>query len=110
MLGLDNDEDAIRSAVENRALNTGLEHVRFELGDLSRAPLPPADVVIANLTGALLMRSAATLLEHVRPAGRLIVSGLQQYERPSVAAAFEGVRILSDATEDDWVCLSFDRA
>ena len=66
--------------------------------------------IAAARLGASSVLSAATLLAHVRPAGRLIVCGLQQSERPSVAASFEGVRLLSDTTEDDWVCLSFERA
>ncbi len=69
-LGVDCDPDAIQSAEENRALNAsgrtrGVR--RFELRDLDRDPLPRADVVTANLTGALLCRTAVTLMGCSRP-------------------------------------------
>src|SRR6185295_9016561 len=61
-LGIDCDPDASQSARENLDLNPGAGHVAFEVADLSVGELPRADVVTANLTGALLVRSAAALL------------------------------------------------
>src|SRR5258708_25842865 len=69
-IGIDDDADAIQSARENLTLNpSGL--VAFEIGDLRSMPLAPADVVTANLTGALLAQSASTLLAATRPGGAL---------------------------------------
>ena len=56
------------------------DRVRFEEGDFRDDALR-ADVVMANLTGALLERSAATLGELVAPGGLLIVSGFMESER-----------------------------
>ena len=57
-VGIDCDPDAIQSARENLALNPAAGRVGFETADLSTMPLPVVDVVTANLTGALLIRSA----------------------------------------------------
>ncbi len=66
-----------------------------------------ADIVIANLTGALLAREARRMLGAVRPGGRLIVSGLLAEERDQVLAAFHPAEILWESREDEWVVLTF---
>ena len=63
------------------------------------APLPRADLVTANLTGALLIRSAPSLAGAVRPGGTLIVSGLQAHERDEVCRAFAGLTVVWDREE-----------
>lgn len=64
-----------------------------------------ADIVTANLTGALLTRAAARLLSMVKPGGRLIVSGLLDSERSEVVAAFAGAGadLVREAREAEWV-------
>ena len=106
--GIDSDPDALRSARENLALNGDAKSVSFEIADLTSAPLPPADAVAANLTGALLVRASATLRGAVRPGGSLIVSGLLEEERAGVRAAFEDMALLWEGEEDGWVGLVFN--
>jgi ribosomal protein L11 methyltransferase len=105
--GIDEDPDAIRAASENLALNPGVKGVVVGLGDLSREPLPAADVITANLTGALLQRTAATLLNALRPGGRLIVSGLLREERDDVLRAFARATIVWEEREEEWTGLMF---
>jgi len=105
-LGMDNDPDAIRCANDNLRLNPGLTGARFELGDLESAALPVADVVTANLTGALLVKTSGRLLASVRPAGILVVSGLREDEREDVRQAF-GTQPASESDADGWVCMTF---
>ena len=107
--GIDSDPDAIRSARENLALNGDARQVSFEVADFTRAPIPPADVVTANLTGALLVRASATLRRAVRPGGSLMVSGLQAEDRASVRAAFEEMTLVWEDEEDGWVGLLMKR-
>jgi ribosomal protein L11 methyltransferase len=113
-VGIDNDADAIRSANENLQLNPGLSGVRFELADLPRPLDPPrADILTANLTGALLQRAAPALLAATRPGGTIIVSGLLTPERTEVQAAFAGrgprAYLLSETEEDGWTALTLKR-
>jgi len=102
-VGIDCDADAIQSARENLALNPEVSRVRFETVDLAAMPLPPADVVTANLTGALLIRSAPTLVAAVRGRGTLILSGVLAHEREAVRAAFAGAEVVWEQEEDGWV-------
>jgi ribosomal protein L11 methyltransferase len=105
-LGIDCDRDAIQSARENLALNPAADRVTFDVVDLEAAPLPVADVVTANLTGALLVRSSRVLLASVRQGGTLIVSGLQAHERGEVRRAFADADLQWEGDEDEWVGLA----
>jgi ribosomal protein L11 methyltransferase len=111
--GIDYDPDAIQSANENLALNPPVARVNFEVADLAHGSLPAAigrgseqvDVVTANLTGALLVRAAGTLLSAVRAGGMLILSGLQVHERDDVCRAFAPAVVVWERDEDGWVGL-----
>ncbi len=103
VLGLDNDPDAIQAANDNLAVNPDTDQVRFLVSDLTTTPLPQSSVVVANLTGALLLREAKTLQAAATPSGMIILSGLLADEEDDVRRAFGG-----DARrmqEGEWVCL-----
>jgi ribosomal protein L11 methyltransferase len=105
-IGIDNDADAIRSANDNLQLNPDARDVRFELADLAVwLDGPRADLVTANLTGAVLERAAALIMAGTRPGGTMILSGLLTPERPSVQAAFSAARLADAFEEDGWAAL-----
>ena len=105
--GIDSDEDAIRTARENLLLNpAAAPHVAFDVADLVAADLREAftpGVLVANLTGALLVRSAARLLTAAPSGGTLILSGIQNDERDEVGRAFAGAATTWERSIDDWV-------
>lgn len=108
-VGIDIDPDALDNARENAGLNDVNGRVRFEEGDFREMTIS-ADVVMANLTGGLLERSAATLADLVEPAGFLIVSGFMDTEKAAVVAALEkGLRLQTIAQEEEWMCALFRR-
>jgi len=102
-VGIDSDPDAIQSARDNIRLNPEAMRVRFETIDLAAKPLPVVDVVTANLTGALLIRSAPALLAAVRSGGTLILSGIGAHERDDVCEAFTPATVFWEREEDGWV-------
>lgn len=118
-VGIDHDPDAVQAARANLAVNPLVDFVHFEEADLASflpsSNLGPstlerkrADVVTANLTGALLVREAVSLCAALAPGGSLLVSGLLAGERDEVAAAFERaseLRVVWEAEEDGWVGL-----
>ena len=107
--GIDHDADAIQSARENLELNREIRSVSFDLADLAMARLPAADVVTANLTGTLLVRSSSAVLAAVRPGGTLILSGLLSHERDEVCAAFVPAAVVWEGEEDGWVGLAMKK-
>ena len=68
-----------------------------------------ADVATANLTGALLVRSARALLAKVRTGGTLILSGLLADERDEVCRAFAPATVVWEQEEDGWVGLAMKK-
>jgi ribosomal protein L11 methyltransferase len=103
---IDVDPDAIENARENISRNGVDRIVEAHVRDLPEAPLAPADVVIANLTGTLLARHATALAALLRPGGSLIVAGFTIDEEPLVLEAFESAFTLTEsAEEDDWWAL-----
>jgi len=104
---IDIDEDALAAARENLALNeaalsaTGCE-IELVTGGI-REGLSSADLVVANLTGGLLVSSAAALRSAVNPGGTLVVSGFQPHEADDVLRALaSGVAAIERRREGDW--------
>ena len=71
---IDIDPDAIAAAERSAALNALPRPVRFVVGDVA-APGPAAELVLANLTGAMLIARRQSPGPAVVPGGVLIVSG-----------------------------------
>jgi ribosomal protein L11 methyltransferase len=108
--GIDFDADAIAAARDNLLLNLGAPNVTFTFADLSTASLPAADVVTANLTGGLLVRSAPTLLAAIDSGGAILLSGVMTAERDDVVRAFTGAEIVWEEHEDEWVGLTVKKS
>jgi ribosomal protein L11 methylase PrmA len=101
--GVDNDPDALRSAAENVERNAVARQVRLMNADV-RDLASPADIVLANLTGGMLERYAATLAKLVAPSGHLIVSGVMDSESTVVPALERFLTLERIDHEDEWLC------
>jgi ribosomal protein L11 methyltransferase len=101
VLAADHDPDALLNARENVALN-GATTVEVRDADVRTLEAPPADVVLANLTAAVLQRTAATLRGLVAAGGVAIVSGFGADELAGVQEGFGG-RVTRTVHEGDWV-------
>jgi len=104
-VGIDDDADAITAAQENLELNPPAEATLL-VADLRATDVGSADVVIANLTGGLLIATARTLQDFVARGGSLVLSGLMAVEEQEVLAAFPTWTVESRAEEDEWLCLT----
>jgi len=83
----DEDPEALRNASENVERNGVSLVVNIQETELASYAAPPADLVLANLTGAVIERNAQSLIELVTPGGTLIVSGFTHPEVDGVFAA-----------------------
>jgi ribosomal protein L11 methyltransferase len=109
VVAIDDDPDAIASARENLALNhearVTLTTMDFRIPN-PESPIPAKfDLVLANLTGGLLIAAAARLRSLAGPSGRLVLSGLMDHEESDVRRAFAGLEVEWQAREEEWVCL-----
>ena len=98
---LDDDADAIQAAWENLALNPGAT-VSLIVGDLRSTDLGPADVILANLTGALLIAAEERLRRLTNANGRLILSGFQTHEEREVVTAYSAFTVEHRGEEEGW--------
>jgi ribosomal protein L11 methyltransferase len=113
VVAIDTDPDALQSAAENIDLNDAGAVIQLHLADLAvDGPRLAAsglfDLVVANLTGAVLTRCADVLATLMAPGGSLIVSGCLAEEAVSVERAFEAAGLTRAAREDvdEWVALA----
>jgi ribosomal protein L11 methyltransferase len=107
VVGIDCDPDALDAAAVSVAMNGAVRVVLTQSSIEDAAPVEPADVVFANLTGALLARAAPALRALVRPGGHLIASGIQQGEADGVIATLAAgrSRVAERLEEDEWVAV-----
>jgi ribosomal protein L11 methyltransferase len=113
VLAVDVDEDAIEAARESAALNPAAGAIRWTAGDFRDANWVtahggPWPVVLANLTGGMLIASAARVREIIAPGGILVASGFDESERAAVQQAL-GLRERMSLVEDGWVGLVLAR-
>ena len=128
--GFDIDEEAVQASQENAAINgVTVDYRTFALGqgavtldasieaakgiypdlalqgkpnDPAAAPFQPADVVVANILGPLLIAFADEIAGYVKKT--LVVSGILSELYPEVLAAFasRGFREVSNKTIGEW--------
>jgi ribosomal protein L11 methyltransferase len=101
--GIDCDEDALTSARQSVAVNGLTGRIRLRAADIHSDRTAAADVVTANLTGALLVAVAPALAALTDGGGSLILSGFQPIEAASVVDAFAPfARVESLIVDGDW--------
>jgi len=106
VVALDDDPDAIDCARDNADRQGLLERIELRVNDFRESEEPPRDLVLANLTGALLAREAATIATTVGSGGHLVLSGFTVAERNQVVTAFApAFRITWEREEDGWGCV-----
>ncbi len=103
VLAIDDDADAITAAEENVALNQE-SRIALEVADLRASKIGRFDIVIANLTGGLLIASADRLQSFAAAGGQLLLSGFMDHEERDVLHAFAGCAVDWRAQEDEWIC------
>jgi ribosomal protein L11 methyltransferase len=105
VIGIDVDQDAINSAEASARLNALPDTITFTAGDFRIDPPTGADLVLANLTGGMLVSSANAIGALVRAGGTLILSGFDQTEVDGILAAFASFTERQRISEDTWVAL-----
>jgi ribosomal protein L11 methyltransferase len=115
VVAIDIDADALDAAQESAALNTVPTAIEWVIGDF-RAPdargIVPGtqDLVLANLTGGMLISSAERIQDLVSPGGLLVVSGFDEDERGPVREAFAAMQQRAYLSEDGWVGLVLEKS
>jgi ribosomal protein L11 methyltransferase len=109
-IGLDTDPDALASARDSLDRNGIVDAVDLQLRDFREISGLSAPVVLANLTGAQLTRSAAQLTSLVESKGYLIASGFTEGETTVLPSLEAGLSRVGLTREDEWLCAILQRA
>jgi len=109
VVAVDNDRDALDNARENIARNGAAAAIDIIRDDLDSLRIQRADVVLANLTGAVLVRYAEELHSLVVNGGHLIVSGFAPDDTAVIARALAGMNVIAEKREGDWAALTLRR-
>jgi ribosomal protein L11 methyltransferase len=105
IVAVDNDPDALENARANFARNGAGATIDVVPESLECLQLERADLVVANLTAAILVRHALRLETLLRDAGVLVISGFGPDDLSEVRRAFR--RQATDAlNEDSWTALT----
>lgn len=108
-VAVDYDHDSIVCAQESAELNNITTGLDIRQVDLERDTVAggPFDVVLANLTGGLLMRLVQPLTSLAAAGGTLILSGITAAEADDVIRTFAeaGCPVSTRLDEDGWVGL-----
>jgi ribosomal protein L11 methyltransferase len=106
ILGVDTDAIAVEATAANAARNRLARRIRARAGSLPSGE-PSFDLVLANLSASVLVALASELAAELRPAGRLLASGIFIDREPDVRAAFAaaGLDVVGRSLDGEWVAL-----
>ena len=105
VVAIDTDPDALDNARANIARNGAGPAIDIVRDDLGALRIQRGAVVLANLTGAVLVRYAEELRGLVVDGGYLILSGFAPLDAAVIRAAFHGCRVISEQTDGQWAAL-----
>jgi ribosomal protein L11 methyltransferase len=107
VVAVDNDPDALDNARANIARNGAAPSIDIIRDDLEGLRIQRADIVLANLTGAALVRYAAELRSLAVDGGYFVLSGFAPDDIAVIRTAFAGSTVVAEQIEGDWaaVCL-----
>lgn len=109
VVAIDHDADALQNARDNIARNGAGPSIDIVQDDLSSLRIERADVVLANLTGAVLVRYADELRALAVDNGYLILSGFGPQDAAVIRSAFKGLPVIDEQVEGDWAAMTLRR-
>jgi ribosomal protein L11 methyltransferase len=105
VVAIDSDPDALDNARDNVARNGAAPAIDIIRDDLASLRIERADVVLANLTGAVLMRYAAELRGLARAGGYFVLSGFAPQDAAVIRMAFAGLAVIDEKADGEWAAL-----
>jgi len=109
VVAVDHDPDALENARDNIARNGAAPAIDIICDDLEGLRIQRADIVLANLTGAVLVRYAAELRGLAMDGGYFILSGFAPDDVAVIRTAFAGCTAIAERAEGDWAAVLLKR-
>lgn len=99
---VDNDPQALVASRDNAARNGVTEKLSICLPSVF--PSMQADVLLANILAGPLVSLASTFAAHLKPGGRLVLSGILKSQEPDIRRAYAAeFAELETQAKEDWI-------
>jgi ribosomal protein L11 methyltransferase len=108
IVATDFDEEAVRTARQNEALNFPQPLIRWTCSDVKKLRAKVRyELVLANLFSGILCEAAPQISASVAPGGQLWLSGILAFQRDEVIAAYrrQGLPLMRALRRGKWVML-----
>ena len=110
VIGIDNDETAVKVAMENIEINGISKSVSILTGSIPNKDMSKHsnDIIVANISSKIILDLSIEITEHLKPEGHLIVSGFLDINESEIINKFKelNLSVLSRLSTADWVALS----
>ena len=110
VIGIDNDETAVKVAMENIEINGISKSVSILTGSIPNKDMSKHsnDIIVANISSKIILDLSIEITEHLKPGGHLIVSGFLDINESEIINKFKALNlsVLSRLSTADWVALS----
>ena len=110
VIGIDNDETAVKVAMENIEINGISKSVSILTGSIPNKDMSKYsnDIIVTNISSKIILDLSIEITEHLKPGGHLIVSGFLDINESEIINKFKelNLSVLSRLSTADWVALS----
>lgn len=107
---IDNDRWSIENTAENIQRNQAIA-VQVQLAD-KLADFPAVDIILANINKHVILREIRAMVQHCKPGGKILISGLLQSDEADLQAAILGlpIALIYKTNKDSWLCWCLQRS
>lgn len=109
VVAVDNDAEALENARDNIARNGAAAAIDIIQDELGALRIQRADVVLGNLTGAVLVRYAEEMRSLLADGGYLILSGFAPQDAVLIQQAFSGLATIHIENDGEWAAVLLKR-
>ena len=106
-IGIDIDEDSVRTAKDNVKLNKCVDSVKIIKGNLLNKAMDKADIIISNIIADAIINMSGSLNKFLKDSGIFIASGILENKKEEVIQALKANKfeILETSVMDEWLCI-----
>lgn len=106
-IGIDIDEDSVRTAKDNVKLNKCGDSVKIIKGNLLNKVMDKADIIISNIIADAIINMSGNLNKFLKDSGIFIASGILENKKEEVVQALKANKfeILETRVMDEWLCI-----
>jgi len=107
---IDNDRWSIENTEENIQRNQATA-VLVQLAD-KLTDFPAVDIILANINKHVILSEIGVMVQHCKPGGQILISGLLQSDEADLQAAIDDlpIALINKTNKDSWLCWCLQRS